>query len=152
MIFRKGWAAGAAVLALVLMSVAALAADFPAPKEGAWTARDFKFHTGEVMPELKLAYTTVGEPTGEPVLVLHGTTGSAASMLDPISAANCSARASRSTPRNTSSSSRTRSATANRPNPPTACAPSSRSTITTTWSRPTTASSRKASASATCAW
>jgi homoserine O-acetyltransferase len=83
MIFRKGWAAGAAVLALVLMSVAALAADFPAPKEGAWTARDFKFHTGEVMPELKLAYTTVGEPTGEPVLVLHGTTGSAASMLGP---------------------------------------------------------------------
>jgi homoserine O-acetyltransferase len=35
------------------------------------------------MPELRLAYTTVGEPTGEPVLVLHGTTGSAASMLTP---------------------------------------------------------------------
>ena len=83
MIVRKGWAAGAAVLVLALMSVAALAADFPAPKEGAWTARDFKFHTGEVMPELKLAYTTVGEPSGEPVLVLHGTTGSAASMLGP---------------------------------------------------------------------
>ena len=64
-------------------SIAALAADFPAPKEGTWIARDFKFHTGEVMPELKLAYTTVGEPTGEPVLVLHGTTGSAASMLGP---------------------------------------------------------------------
>lgn len=83
MIVRKGWAAGATVLALVLISVSALAADFPAPKEGTWTARDFKFHTGEVMPELRLAYTTIGEPTGEPVLVLHGTTGSAGSMLGP---------------------------------------------------------------------
>jgi homoserine O-acetyltransferase len=35
------------------------------------------------MPELKLHYTTVGEPTGEPVLVLHGTGGSGASMLTP---------------------------------------------------------------------
>ena len=50
MIVRKGWAAGAAMLALVLTSFAALAADFPAPKEGAWTARDFKFHTGDVCP------------------------------------------------------------------------------------------------------
>ena len=35
------------------------------------------------MPELRLHYTTVGEPTGQPVLVLHGTGGSAASMLTP---------------------------------------------------------------------
>jgi homoserine O-acetyltransferase len=60
---------------------AAHAADYPKPKEGDWVVRDFKFHTGEVLPELKLHYTTVGEPSGEPVLVLHGTTGSAASML-----------------------------------------------------------------------
>jgi homoserine O-acetyltransferase/O-succinyltransferase len=59
------------------------AAEFPAPKQGSWVAKDFKFHTGEVMPELKLAYTTVGDPRGEPVLMLHGTTGSAASMLTP---------------------------------------------------------------------
>ena len=45
--------------------------------------KDFKFHTGETMPELRLHYTTVGEPTGQPVLVLHGTGGSAASMLTP---------------------------------------------------------------------
>ena len=61
----------------------AVAADYPAPKDGVWVARDFKFASGEVMPELRLAYTTVGAPTGEPVLVLHGTTGSAASMLTP---------------------------------------------------------------------
>ena len=78
---RTTAAAIATALAIVLTSLAALAADFPAPKEGSWTARDFKFHTGEVMPEVKLAYATVGEPTGEPVLVLHGTAGSAASML-----------------------------------------------------------------------
>jgi homoserine O-acetyltransferase len=35
------------------------------------------------MPELKLHYTTVGDSNGEPVLVLHGSGGSAASMLTP---------------------------------------------------------------------
>jgi len=34
--------------------------------------QDFKFHTGETMPELRLHYTTIGEPSGQPVLVLHG--------------------------------------------------------------------------------
>jgi homoserine O-acetyltransferase len=71
------------VLAFALVSCAALAADYPAPKEGQWIARDFKFHTGEVMPEVRLAYTTIGEPTGQPVVVLHGTGGSAANMLTP---------------------------------------------------------------------
>src|SRR3979411_2417433 len=69
--------------AFALTSFAAVAADYPAPKQGYWTAKDFKFHTGEVMPELRLHYTTVGEPTGQPVLVLHGSGGSAASMLTP---------------------------------------------------------------------
>ena len=71
------------VFALVLFSISAGAAEYPAPKQGEWVARDFKFHTGEVMPELKLHYTTVGEPSGTPVVVLHGTGGSAASMLTP---------------------------------------------------------------------
>jgi len=62
---------------------AAEAADYPAPKQGEFVARNFKFHTGETMPELKLHYTTVGEPTGQPVLVLHGSGGSAATMLTP---------------------------------------------------------------------
>ncbi len=66
-----------------LISFAALAADYPAPKQGDWSAKNFKFHTGETMPELRLHYTTVGEPTGQPVLVLHGSGGSAASMLTP---------------------------------------------------------------------
>ena len=73
----------AAAIAVVLaLTTSARAADYPASKEGEWIAPDFKFHTGEVMP-VKLHYTTIGEPSGEPVLVLHGTSGSAASMLTP---------------------------------------------------------------------
>jgi homoserine O-acetyltransferase/O-succinyltransferase len=70
--------------ALLLLSVAgASGADYPAPKQGDWIAHDFKFHTGEVMPELRLHYTTIGDPSGQPVLVLHGSGGSAANMLTP---------------------------------------------------------------------
>lgn len=52
----------AAAFAFVMTSFAANAADYPAPKQAAWIAKDFKFHTGEVMPEMRLGYTTVGEP------------------------------------------------------------------------------------------
>jgi homoserine O-acetyltransferase len=72
-----------AALAFALVSFSATAADYPAPKEGQWIARDFKFHTGEARPVVRINYTPVGEPTGQPVLLLHGTTGSAASMLTP---------------------------------------------------------------------
>jgi homoserine O-acetyltransferase len=67
--------------ALALTSFTAAAADYPAPKQGDWIAKDFKFHTGEALPELRLHYTTVGEPTGQPVLVLHGSGGDASRML-----------------------------------------------------------------------
>jgi homoserine O-acetyltransferase/O-succinyltransferase len=72
-----------AVIIFALTPFAAVAADYPVPKEGDWVARDFKFHTGEVMPEPHIHYTTVGDPSGLPVLVLHGSGGSAASMLTP---------------------------------------------------------------------
>src|SRR5947207_4333191 len=75
----------AAVAVLALLPLAASAAEFPAPKQSEWIARNFKFHTGEVLPELRLAYTTIGEPTDEPVL--HGTTGTAANMPTPNIAA-----------------------------------------------------------------
>jgi homoserine O-acetyltransferase len=70
-------------LGLAVAALPALAAEYPAPREGMWVARDFRFHTGETMPELRLAYTTVGAPSGVPVLVLHGTGGSARSLLTP---------------------------------------------------------------------
>src|ERR1700750_2997499 len=69
--------------ACILASVTAVAADYPAPKEGDWVAKNFKFHTGETMPELKLHYPPVGTAPGQPVRVLHGSGGSAASMLTP---------------------------------------------------------------------
>ena len=72
-----------AAAAFAVTSFAATAAEYPAPKQGEWIATNFKFHTGEVFPELRIHYTTIGEPTGQPVLVLHGTAGSAASMLTP---------------------------------------------------------------------
>jgi homoserine O-acetyltransferase len=69
-------------LALLFAALPARAANYPEPKEGSWIARDFRFSSGEVLPEVRLHYTTLGAPTGEPVLVLHGTTQSGAAMLN----------------------------------------------------------------------
>src|ERR1700722_14978003 len=68
---------------LAAISSTAMAADYPLPKQGDFIAHDFKFHSGEVMAELKLHYTTVGEPSGRPGLGVHAPSGSAASMLTP---------------------------------------------------------------------
>ena len=73
----------AGALAFAFIWTVASAADYPAPKEGDWVARDFRFQTGEVMPELRLHYRTVGNPSGEPALILHGTGGSGANFLTP---------------------------------------------------------------------
>jgi homoserine O-acetyltransferase len=72
-------------LGLSLASTCSLvqAAEYPAPKEADAVLRDFRFHSGEVLSVLKVHYKTVGAPNGEPVLVLHGTAGSASSMLNP---------------------------------------------------------------------
>jgi homoserine O-acetyltransferase len=71
------------VIAVLLFAPLALAAEYPAPKDGEWVAHDFKFHTGETLAELKLHYVTIGDPAGIPVVVLHGTSVSAASVLTP---------------------------------------------------------------------
>jgi homoserine O-acetyltransferase/O-succinyltransferase len=73
-----------AVLAIaVAVAAPAIAADYPKPQEGDWIAKDFKFHSGEVMPELKLHYTTIGDPKNPAVLMLHGSSGSGATLLTP---------------------------------------------------------------------
>jgi homoserine O-acetyltransferase/O-succinyltransferase len=59
------------------------APSFPAPKDGTFIAKDFKFSTGDVFPELKIAYKTIGDPANPAVLILHGTAGSSANMLTP---------------------------------------------------------------------
>src|SRR5688572_18246524 len=68
---------------LALAAGATMAAEYPAAKESTYLAKDFRFHTGEVLPEVKLHYRTIGEPSGEPVVVLHGTGGTGAAMLTP---------------------------------------------------------------------
>ncbi|MDW5442252.1 alpha/beta fold hydrolase [Polaromonas sp. SM01] len=81
--FLKTLARAACWVGLSCFTLAAFAADYPAPQQGSWIVKNFRFHTGEVLPELRLNYTTVGAPAGEPVLILHGTAGSGASMLTP---------------------------------------------------------------------
>ena len=70
-------------LVMTLSTAGVEGAEYPSAKEGSWTVRGFRFHTGDVLPEMRLHYTTIGEPTGEPVLILHGTTGSGAGFLTP---------------------------------------------------------------------
>ena len=65
----------------VAMAMPVLSVQAAEPQHGDWVIKDFRFHTGEVLPELKLHYMTLGAPTGEPVLVLHGSSGSGQSMM-----------------------------------------------------------------------
>nr|WP_256203416.1 alpha/beta fold hydrolase [Sphingopyxis sp. YR583] len=61
-----------------------------ATKEGDVTIRDFKFRSGEIMPAVRMHYSTLGTPhrnaQGEidnAVMVLHGTGGSGKQFLQP---------------------------------------------------------------------
>jgi homoserine O-acetyltransferase len=71
---------------------AAGAAEPPAlvTHEGDYTARDFHFTSGATLPQLRLHYTTIGEPARDAsghvtnaVLILHGTGGSGRQFLQP---------------------------------------------------------------------
>jgi homoserine O-acetyltransferase len=79
-----------ALLLSLLAASFASAADYPAPTEGDYTIRDFKFASGETLPELRLHYRTLGKPekdargeTTNAVLITHGTTGSGAQFIRP---------------------------------------------------------------------
>jgi homoserine O-acetyltransferase len=79
-----------AFLLSILATSFASAADYPAPTEGDYTIRDFKFTSGETLPELHLHYRTIGKPekdaqgkTTNAVLIMHGTTGSGAQFIRP---------------------------------------------------------------------
>jgi len=69
--------------ALFAAALAASAADAPARHDGDFVIHDFRFHTGETLPELKQHYVTLGDPKNPAVLVLHGTSGTGAGMLNP---------------------------------------------------------------------
>jgi len=71
--------------------VAADSATWPTPQEGEFIVHDFHFQSGEVMPEVRMHYTTLGKPakdatgrTTNAVLILHGTGGNGHSLLRPI--------------------------------------------------------------------
>jgi len=127
---------------LLLFAAAVTAADYPAPSEGSWVARDFRFGTGETLSELRINYTTVGNPSGEPVLILHGTTQSGSAMLNPAFAGELFGPGQPLMPRVTSSSCPMRLATASPASRRMVCERASRGTAMTTWSWPSTVSSQ----------
>jgi len=66
-------------------------AKWPGTTEGDFVVKDFKFRSGETLPELRLHYTTLGKPVRNAdgrvtnaVLILHGTGGSGNQFLQPI--------------------------------------------------------------------
>lgn len=66
------------------------AAEYPAATEGDYILRDFKFASGEVLPELRIHYRTLGQQqkdergrTNNAVLIMHGTTGSGGQFIRP---------------------------------------------------------------------
>jgi homoserine O-acetyltransferase len=67
-----------AFVMLTMSTVSAFAAE---PVSSDFTLPAFTFHTGETLP-LRQHYTTLGDPKNPAVLVLHGTSGSGAGMLN----------------------------------------------------------------------
>jgi homoserine O-acetyltransferase/O-succinyltransferase len=81
--------AAAACLCVVLRSACADAPpSAPRPVEGDYVVPNFRFASGETLPELRLHYTTLGKPhrdahgrVNNAILILHGTGGSGRSFL-----------------------------------------------------------------------
>ena len=78
------------ILAALLIGAELSAAPYPPPVEGDFILKDFKFKSGETLPELRIHYHTIGAPRKDPsgvvrnaVLALHGTTGSGNSLIVP---------------------------------------------------------------------
>ena len=77
-----------ASLLLLPAYTAAFAAGYPPPVEHDYILKDFRFASGESLPELRLHYRTFGEPHADArgvvrnaVLIMHGTGGSGASLV-----------------------------------------------------------------------
>ncbi len=76
------------ILAAAVLAIASAAAH--EAREGDYTARNFKFRSGETMAELRLHYTTLGAPKRDAdgrvtnaVMILHGTGGSGQQFFRP---------------------------------------------------------------------
>ena len=73
---------------MVFVATQAQAASYPAPTEGDFTVKDFRFTSGESLPQLRIHYRSFGTPRQDAhgvvrnaVLILHGTGGSGASLV-----------------------------------------------------------------------
>jgi homoserine O-acetyltransferase/O-succinyltransferase len=73
-----------------ITAAALFAADYPPLNENDYTIHDFKFTSGEILPELKIHYRTLGKidknaqgQVTNAVLIGHGTTGSGAQFVRP---------------------------------------------------------------------
>jgi homoserine O-acetyltransferase len=77
------------VLLIILgLASAAGAQSFPAPERHDFIVRDFRFQSGESMPEVRIHYRTIGTPVRDAngritngVMVLHGSSGDAGQVL-----------------------------------------------------------------------
>jgi homoserine O-acetyltransferase len=74
-----------------LLLAPSISAQTATPGEGDFIIRNFRFTTGEVLPEVPLHYRTLGKPARDAsgqvrnaVLIMHGTGGSGAQFLNPI--------------------------------------------------------------------
>src|SRR5207245_9775563 len=65
---------GAALMIAFLLAALAVS-------EGDFVLRNFRFASGDTLPELRLHYCTLGTPGSCAVLVLHGTSGSRGQLL-----------------------------------------------------------------------
>jgi homoserine O-acetyltransferase len=81
----------AAICVLTSLPSAGQQAAIPATTEGDYVVKNFKFRSGESLPELRLHYTTLGKPARDTqgrvtnaVLILHGTGGTGHQFLSPI--------------------------------------------------------------------
>src|SRR5215472_14423451 len=78
------------VVLFLTLPASAQQAAVPATTEGDYVAKNFKFRSGESLPELRLHYTTLGKPARDAqgratnaVLILHGTGGTGHQFLVP---------------------------------------------------------------------
>lgn len=78
-----------AMLAACALCAQALANTWPAPSEGDFVVKDFRFASGETLPELRLHYRTLGSihrsgngRVDNAVLIMHGTGGAGTQFLN----------------------------------------------------------------------
>src|SRR4051794_728708 len=78
------------LLLLLAVPLALHAAEDPEPISADFLMADFRFASGQTLPELRVHYRTLGSPrrgedgkVGNAILILHGTTGSGANFFRP---------------------------------------------------------------------